>query len=195
VTSNDAQRDTAAAGLWAAATVLLFSISILGVCGCGGRGSPDQRIKDQLAETKGTKAPVARFSGRVTIDGLPPAVPPRYALVLILYSAKDAEPGHETIYDTVCDNEGHFQFTRYSKGDGVPPGSYTVLFEELMPRRGSQFSGADQLKNRYNDPDTSPFHVEIAPPGKGDWEFNLEIAGKDPVASPGPHAVTRIVRR
>jgi hypothetical protein len=174
-----------------AATATLLATAC-GVWGCGGGGpSTQQRIKEQLAETKSSDSPVAKFSGIVTIDGQTPSLPPRYAVLLILYSDKDAKPGHETIYRTVCDKEGHFEFTRYSKGDGVPPGTYTVLFEALMPRSGSRFTGADQLKNLYNDPDKSPFHVDITPPGKTDWDFNLEIAGKDPV-SPGPRAVTRI---
>jgi hypothetical protein len=170
--------------------VLLLVVFAAGVWGCGS-AKVQERMKAQLAETKGTDAPVAKFSGKVTIDGVPPSLPPRYVLVLILYGDKDREPGQEIIYHTVCDKDGNFEFTRYTKGDGVPPGSYTVLFEALMPRRGSRFSGEDQLKNLYNDPDKSPFHVDIKPPGKSDWDFNLEIAGKDPVA-PGPRSVKRI---
>src|SRR5580692_1945251 len=170
-------------------------VTAIAFCGCGSRAAIKEAIKEQLAETKGTQVEVAKFSGNVTIDGQPPSVSPEHVLVLILYSALDAQPGHETLYHTTCDKDGRFEFTRYTKGDGVPPGSYTVLFDELIPRRGSQFIGADELKNLYNDPDNSPFHVEIAPPGKTDWEFNLEIAGKDPVATPASHAITRIMRR
>jgi hypothetical protein len=174
-------------------SALLLMVLVAGVSGCGG-GKTQERMQQQLAETKGSNSPVAKFSGKVTIDGDVPPVPAKYALVLMLYSDKDTQPGHETIYHTVCDKDGNFEFTRYSKGDGVPPGSYTVLFEELMPRRGSRFTGADQLKNLYNDPDTSPFHVDISPPGKTDWGFNLEVAGKDP-ATPGPHAVKQILNQ
>jgi hypothetical protein len=173
-------------------TAALLMVLVVGVWGCGDRKT-QERMKQQLAETKSSDAPVAKFSGKVTIDGEVPSVPAKFALVLILYSDKDVQPGHEKIFHTACDKDGHFEFTRYSKGDGVPPGSYTVLFEELMARTGSRFTGADQLKNLYNDPDKSPFHVDITPPGKTNWEFNLEIAGKDP-ATPGPHAVTQIHR-
>ncbi len=172
-------------------------VSVVVVCtalcapGCGDQHAAE-RMKEQFAETKGTVVPVAKFSGRVTIDGLPPSVPPPYVLALFLYDAKGKQPGHETIYHTICDKDGHFEFTRYSKGDGVPPGSYTVLFAEVMNRRGVKSAGGDQLKNLYNDPDTSPFHVDLTPPGKTDWDFNLDVAGKDPVATPGPHAVTRL---
>jgi hypothetical protein len=166
----------------------------LAFAGCGDQGT-QKRMAQQLEEIKGNTFEVAKFSGKVTIDGQTPSVPPRSVLVLMLYSAKDVQPGHEIIYETVCDKEGHFEFTRFTKGDGVPPGSYTVLFGELTPRHGAQFIGPDRLGNRYNDPDTSPFHVEIKSPGKTDWEFNLEVAGKDPIPSAGPHAVTRILKR
>jgi len=173
-----------------AVAIFLLAGSLASV-GCGG-GQTRKRMTEQLEEIKGKTYEVAKLSGKVTIDGETPSVPPKSVLVLMLYDAKGAQPGHETIYETVCDKEGHFEFTRFSKGDGVPPGSYTVLFDELMPRRGGEFKGPDKLGNLYNDPDTSPFHVEIKPPGKTDWEFNLEVAGKEPLASPGPHAVTRI---
>ncbi len=173
----------------------LFFAAAIALAGCNQRPGVDEAIKEQLAETKGSQIGVARFSGTVTIDHQTPSIPRKRALVLILYSAKDAQPGHETLYYTACDKDGHFEFTRYTKGDGVPPGAYTVLFAELVPRRGSQFSGPDDLKNLYNDPDTSPFHVEIASPGKTDWEFNLDIAGKEPNPHAGPHAITQLVKR
>jgi hypothetical protein len=172
-----------------------FFAAAIALAGCSQRAGVDEAIEKQLVETKGSQIGVARFSGTVTIDHETPSIPRKRALVLILYSAKDAQPGHETLFYTACDKEGHFEFTRYSKGDGVPPGSYTVLFAELMPRRRSQFSGPDDLKNLYNDPDTSPFHVDIAPPGKADWDFNLDVAGKEPNTHPGPHAIKQLVTR
>jgi len=36
--------------------------------------------------------------------------------------------------------------------------------------------------------------VELTAPGKTNFVFNLETAGKDPVTTPGPHAVTKIGR-
>jgi hypothetical protein len=60
------------------------------------------------------------------------------------------------------------------------------------------FSSSDGLKNLYNDPeknkDDPNFRVEVAAPGRSDYEFNLTVAGKDPVAKPGQYAVTRITR-
>ncbi len=149
-----------------------------------------------MAETKGNIVAVAKFAGKVTIDGEPPAVPPRYVLVVILFDAKGKEAGHETIYRTICDKEGHFEFTRYSKGDGVPPGSYTVLFVEQMHRLGDRFTGGRWTQ----EPLQRPGQVAVSCRTLAAWgglgrEFNLEVAGKDPVVTPGPHAVTRLRKR
>jgi hypothetical protein len=174
--------------------VLSLVVAGLANGGCSNRAPLNEAMKQQLAEMKGDVLPVGKFSGTVTIDGQPPEVPPKSALVLILYNAEGRQPGQETILDTICDKQGHFEFTRYSKGDGVPAGSYTVLFAELRPRRGGQFGGPDKLGNLYNDPDKSSFHVDIEPPGKSDWDFNLEVAGKDSLP-PGPHAITQVIKR
>ena len=49
---------------------------------------------------------------------------------------------------------------------------------------------------RYNDPDKNAgkpeFHVELTPPGKTDYAFNLKVAGEQPVDQPGPKATTEV---
>jgi hypothetical protein len=54
----------------------------------------------------------------------------------------------------------------------------------------------DGLSNLYDDPDQNSQNkdlvVELTAPGKTNFLFNLETAGKDPVTTPGPHAVTKI---
>jgi hypothetical protein len=110
----------------------------------------------------------------------------------------------------ICNDDGKFAFGTYEKDDGVPAAEYVVTFVLLhLPTAGGgrgggrmrqatgprHFQGPDELKNLYNDPDKSPFQVELSPPGKTDWEFNLEVAGKDPVVTPGPHALTRLRKR
>jgi hypothetical protein len=93
---------------------------------------------------------------------------------------------------------GKFEFTTYIKGDGVAPGSYIVCFVELQKPslNADGWLGPDRLKNLYNDPeknkDNSEFVVEVPSPGKTDWNFNLQIAGKDPVSNPGPNAITEL---
>ncbi len=76
----------------------------------------------------------------------------------------------------------------------MPTGSYIVLFAQmeqvLMMNTG--FYPPDRLKNLYNDPDKSSFKVEVTAPGKSDWLFELEVAGKEPNDSPGPQAIKEI---
>ena len=53
--------------------------------------------------------------------------------------------------------------------------------------------GGDGLKNLYNDPDKNAkeerFQINLTSPGKTDWTFDLAVAGKDPITTPGEHAV------
>ena len=55
--------------------------------------------------------------------------------------------------------------------------------------------GPDGLKNLYSDPEKNKnekeFNIEVAEPGKGDYEFNLSIAGKEGVPV-GQYAVRRL---
>jgi hypothetical protein len=63
-----------------------------------------------------------------------------------------------------------------------------------MKSRQLFFAGPDELKNLYNDPEKNKndaaFLVDVQPPGRTDYQFDLSVAGKDPVIKPGPHAVT-----
>jgi hypothetical protein len=51
----------------------------------------------------------------------------------------------------------------------------------------------DGLKNLYNDPeknkDIPEFMVDLAEPGRDDYQFNLTVAGKEP-ARPGRYSAT-----
>lgn len=186
---NKANRSAAAAALAALGFALTNT-------GCGGT-SADQALDKQLKELKIERVTTGKFSGKVTIDGQVPTIEPGSALLIMLYDPKDPPtPAHPPFFKR-CEPDGSFEFTRYSRGDGVPVGSYIVLFAKLKARQGS-FLPPDQLNNLYDDPDKNQqipeFKVDVTAPGKTDHLFNLEIAGKDPVANPGEHAVTRIVR-
>jgi len=90
-------------------------------------------------------------------------------------------------FATRCDKNGHFEFNTYGTGDGLPAGSYVVLFAQ------PKTEGGDGLKNLYNDPDKNAqeerFQINLTSPGKTDWAFDLAVAGKDPITTPGVHAV------
>jgi hypothetical protein len=113
-----------------------------------------------------------------------------------------------------CDEQGHFAFGTYDRDDGVVAGKYVVTFVELhvpglaqvttqgrfkapVGQVGARkaYTGPDELKNLYNDPDKNQkeekFSLDLQPPGKADYDFDLAVAGKD-TAAPGPNAVTKI---
>jgi hypothetical protein len=165
--------------------------------GCGGPSqSADQALNDRLRDANTSRTQIAKFSGTVTIDHAPPAFKPDESLMIMLYDTKNPPPPKQLPLSARVGSDGHFEFTSYTKGDGVAVGSYKVLFAafKISPYRGGSTS-PDALKNLYNDPDTSQFNVEITEPGKTDWAFDLEIAGKDAIAQPGERAITRIIKR
>jgi hypothetical protein len=159
----------------------------LGAGGCNQSPSANEALKKSLEVNSRTQLSVARFAGTVTIDGQTPTIDRRNPLFVMVYDPKNPPKGRQGPYTTRCDKEGHFDFNTYGTGDGLPEGSYVVLFAQ--PKVG----GADGLKNLYNDPDKNAkepqFQIELAAPGKTNWTFELSVAGKDPNTTPGEHAV------
>jgi len=176
--------------LAAVATLSLLS------AGCSKTQSTQEAVDAQLKELNTTKANLAKFAGKVTIDGQPPTIARGQVLLVILYDQKNPDKNKIPLYAT-CKNDGSFEFYRYVAGDGAPVGSYVVLFAELKATRAKGLVQPDALKNLYDDPDKNAqnkdFVAEVAPPGRSDYDFNLDIAGKEP-ATPGPHAVTQILK-
>jgi hypothetical protein len=175
--------------------------------GCGGTQTAEQALDRQFQQhPEFKKSTLAKFSGRVTVDGMPPAKDARLFVIL-----NDPEQLEEAAHSkvprlfTVCDPEGKFSFGTYRARDGVVVGKYVVTFVALHPPANSGrritgvtlFSPPDELKNLYNDPDQNAkeekFNLELQPPGKGDYEFDLAVAGQQPVETPGTNAWTRIV--
>jgi hypothetical protein len=178
---------------------LVTSLAVLSLlpAGCSNTQSTQEALDAQLKALNVEKATLAKFAGKVTIDGQPPAAPRGQALRVILFDTKNPDK-NKRLPSAPCQKDGSFEFYMYSKGDGAPVGSYVVLFAELTNSRTKGLIQPDGLKNLYDDPDKNAenkdFLVELAPPGKTDYTFNLELAGKDPVATPGPHAVTQILK-
>ena len=160
---------------------------------------------------------VAKFAGRVTIDGKPPKKNCR--LFVILNDPNHLEKnanGEEQSLFSVCDSNGNFAFSTYGLRDGVIAGQYVVTFVELHPSpskrtsvfflptssRGpppDRYRQPDELKNLYNDPDKNAknpdFNLDLQPPGYAHYQFDLAVAGKKPVMEPGPNAVTGLPPR
>jgi hypothetical protein len=173
-------------------------VAALMIAGCGRRESADESLDRALKETNKTRDVTAKFAGKVTIDGQRPDLQRGQSLVVMLYDPQKPPPNRQTMPRTArCRPDGSFAFNTYGTDDGVPVGNYIILFAILKPAK-TGFHGPDGLKNLYNDPDKNDkiadYHLDLKPPGKSDWAFDLAVAGKEPVTSPGPHAATGIVK-
>ena len=71
-----------------------------------------------------------------------------------------------------------------------------MTFAELHPHGRRGFFPPDELKNLYNDPDKNSqnpdFKIELTPPGKTDYTFDLKVAGEQPPEKMGPNATNTI---
>jgi len=177
---------------WRSSAALLLPCLV--AVGCSGAISADKALDQALQSAGNQRAAVARFAGNVTVDGKPPGGETQPGvMVVILYDPKNPPTAAKPPMHAVCDPDGNFEFNTYDKGDGVPVGSYVVLFAQLqhVVFRNAGFFGPDALKNLYNDPEKSEFKVDVSPPGKTDYTFELSVEGKEK-AAPGPHAITQI---
>jgi hypothetical protein len=167
-------------------SLLASAIVVVITAGCSGK--PD-RLERAYQEVGLTKTPVAPVAGSVAVDG---SAPEPFTVVM-LWEPKKPDAG---VLRTICDSQGHFEFTSYEHGDGVPPGTYVMLFASFhMGGKLGNFEGPDLLHNLYNDPDKNAslpeFQITVSAPGKSDYQFNLNVAGATP-ATPGPHSVTEL---
>jgi hypothetical protein len=153
--------------------------------------------------------PVAKCAGRVTVDGQPPKQDCKIFVTLhrpdhLDEAAHLRGKGYQLF--TPCDADGSFVFR-----NGVEPGQYVITFVELHARGGAQksdtggarmvrgnnsprgFQQPDELKNLYNDPNKNikdpTFNLNLAFPGRDDFQFDLAVAGKEAVDKPGPNAI------
>ena len=183
--------------------------------GCSRTQSLQEATDKALAENpRYQKIDLAKFSGRVAIDGQPPPKDTQLWMFLNdpqkLDKISNMSPPDLQIQ---CDEDGRFSYTTMVKGDGVPPGKYILTFvclkTQAQPKKrgGGRFGGdgpkidvakgTDELRNLYNDPEKNAknpeFNLDLQAPGKDDYQFNLQVAGKDE-QQPGPHAITTIIK-
>jgi hypothetical protein len=168
-------------------------LSGLVASGCG-KDSADQAINRVSRETGVQRVPIAKISGTVTVNGKEPPV----GTLIALYDPKSASgpKGKMLPLYTLCKPDGRFQFGTYGDGDGVPVGSYIILFAQLQYLANGGYFPPDGFKNLYNDPDKNTdkaeFKVDVTDPGRTDYRFDLTVEGKEPVTDPGPHALIKI---
>ncbi|HEV3299456.1 MAG TPA: hypothetical protein VG055_07435 [Planctomycetaceae bacterium] len=186
--------------------------SLAAVAALPGCNRTDGPRADQIeqADHLPNKVPVAKFAGHVSVDGQPSSQ--EGTLFVILNDPQHLVRGGKAY--TNCDEQGNFAFTTYLPGDGAPTGKYVVTFVQFHlgggADRGSrlvrspgvpgmmsqEYVGPDGLNNLYNDPeknkDNPNFVVQIADPGRTDYDFNLELAGKEPVKTQRAYAATKL---
>ncbi len=184
--------------------VLACFVVASALAGCS-RHKSDAEAVDQFFQNnpKAKRQAIGKFAGHVSIDGMPPDKAAGQLFVLL----NDAEhPVRLPPRFVAVHEDGTFAFTTYLDSDGVPVGKYVIEFAQLkLPRggRGRAASGVarmygqpDGLKNLYNDPEKNlndpNLVVTVESPGRTDYEFNLQVAGKDAAASPGKLAATKI---
>ncbi len=190
-------------GLFDAQSAAALFVALLAMgsvlAGCGGQ-STARSLDGQLKELNQVRQPTAKFSGVVTIDGKPPqeSLTKTQALFILVYDPKKPPAANAAPLKTMVNREtGNFDFTTYTNGDGVPAGSYIVLFVALKNTilgKNQGYHEPDALKNLYNDPDRNEknpeFKLDLAAPGKNNYTFDLKLNGQETPGSPGDHAVT-----
>jgi hypothetical protein len=177
-------------------TVLRAGVSLALAClaiGCGsGEQTAEQALQAQLKQANIERHAVFPLAGHVMIDGKPPGSDTNVVVVMLNDVTKPEVP--VTIRPhTTCEPGGDFTFSTYLGGDGVAPGQYIATFAMLAESKGGPL-GPDQLKNLYNDPEKNKgipdFHIDHKQPGRKDYAFDLKLAGKDAIGSPGRFALT-----
>jgi hypothetical protein len=180
-------------------SVPFASVLLIIAMGCNGTQSAEQALEKQFEDNRPAhRKVVAKFAGKVLVDGKPAVWKSNQATLVILINLKNpGPPGKPPNLIATCDLQGKFAFNTYALGDGIPVGSYVVCIVQLRPigRPATAYIGPDLLKNLYNDPDKNrqepQFKVEVAPPGKTDYVFDLAVQEK-PAKTPGPKAITQI---
>ena len=136
--------------------------------GCGGE-SAESRLNKAIP----IRDKVVPFAGIVTVDGEPGT---DLTLRLVPDGAKAPQQSDPK---TVTTQNGKFHFTTYLDGDGVRPGTYSMLVERLERIGSSGWGGPDQLNNLFNHLESPAAKIEItdSTPRK-DFTVNLEVKGK-----------------
>ena len=170
---------------------------LVSACGCSKTQSADQALNAALANSGLQREKTYPLAGIVMVDSQAPHFAKRgQKLVVMLNDPKKPDvPVMEKAY-VEANDKGEFSFSTYAPGDGVKPGKYILTFAALQKKGRFGLLGPDLLNNHYNDPDKNAdnkeFSIDHQAPGKTDYIFNLEIAGKETL-TPGPHALTDIV--
>ncbi len=155
------------------------------------------RIDGEMQRMGKTRDKVFPLAGRVLLDGQPANFKKASQKLIVMLNDPahpEAPLGARPFVE--CGRDGRFTFNSYLEGDGVASGHYVVTFAQLTYRKKRGHCGPDGLKNLYNDPDenakVAEFNIDHHVPGKTDYVFDLQVAGREPISSPGPKALVAI---
>ncbi len=109
------------------------------------------------------KVPVFKVNGVITVDGNPES-----GVILAAMPLGSNEGKHQARQAT-SDAEGHFKFSTYESGDGLPEGEYALLVtwppsrmtmgKKNIPAEEKQ--AKDRLHGKYITQETSPLKIKI----------------------------------
>jgi hypothetical protein len=113
------------------------------------------------SERKPTDAkPVIPVGGVVLVNGKP------VAGIQIKFHAVSQDPQNATLSMAKTDDDGAFHAWTYRADDGVPPGEYTLTFDDQSQAKPHLRSNQDLFKGKYSNPKTSKFKLTVPEDGE-----------------------------
>lgn len=172
-------------------------LALAGMLAAGCSSGSEQALDRALKDSGKTKDAVYPLAGKVLIDGAPPQLDRGYRLVIVLNDPEKLDTPAIDKPHVNADDKGEFRFSTYGQMDGIKPGKFIVTFGVYKRERILGLVPPDQLHDLYTDPDVNKdlpgFVIDHKAPGKKDYVFSLETAGKEPVTHPGPHALNGVM--
>jgi hypothetical protein len=121
----------------------LLLVACTGLFGCSSKSGP---VRLKTTPVKGV----------VHVDGKPAE------LLRVEFHPESKIEGLDHVPATVTNAEGHFAVSTYASGDGLPEGTYYLVFKwERMGARANEKKRPDRLNGAYADTYTDPTKSEF----------------------------------
>lgn len=96
--------------------------------------------------------------GKITVDGKEPGSP----VQVKCHNVGKIDTKHPTASGCKTANDGSFEISTYTTGDGIPEGDYTLTFQWKKYNSMSRgYSGPDKLKKRYDKAENSTIKFSV----------------------------------
>jgi hypothetical protein len=177
-------------------TALIVVTELTAIAGCSRTRTADEALNSALKSAGLSREQVYPFAGKVMVDGAAPAWKYDEVMLVVLNDPEHLDLPMTQKSIIMTRPNGEFSATTYTRDDGIKAGKYILTFAVFQKSLRRGLLGPDRLNNLYNDPDKNAtiaeFRIDHRAPGRTDYEFNLQLAGKEP-AQPGPHSFTKIL--